>query len=240
MRRFALAIVAASGVAVASASVATAADIPVKARPAPSPVWTWTGFYIGAHVGSAWGTIESEVPGGGFSFASGAINGFLGGGQAGYNWQTGVIVVGVEADASATSLKGTTPCIIGVAVCERKVDWMSTFTGRVGFTADRALIYVKGGGAWANFKYTTSAFGLGVASAEKGQWGATIGAGVEYAFAPGWSAKIEYDFMDFGKHTVAFANVGGGVTNVDVTQFVHAVKFGVNYKLGGGPIYAAY
>jgi outer membrane immunogenic protein len=225
------------------ASAAGAADLSLKA-PGPAPVtWSWTGFYIGGHVGAGWGTIETETVGGGFVFSQGTVNGFVGGGQVGYNWQAGPVVLGVEADASATSIKGTTPCIVGVFVCKRNVDWMATFTGRIGFTADRALIYVKGGGAWADFKYNTSVAGIGVATADQGQWGALVGAGVEYAFAPGWSAKIEYDYIDFGQHTVPFTLVGvgaGGVVNVNATQNLHTVKFGVNYRFGSGPIAAFY
>jgi outer membrane immunogenic protein len=241
MNRIALAAFAAGSMAIASS--AGAADLPIKAPYAAPVVWSWTGFYIGGHVGAGWGTIETETVGGGFVFSQGTVNGFLGGGQVGYNWQAGPIVLGVEADASATSIKGTSPCIVGIFVCKRNVDWMATFTGRVGFTADRALIYVKGGGAWADFKYTTSVAGLGIATAQQGQWGALVGAGVEYAFAPGWSAKLEYDYIDFGQRTVPFTIVAGGggaVVNINATQNLHQVKFGVNYRFGSGPIAASY
>ncbi len=239
IRRLGIAVLAASTIAAASASVATAADLPIRKAPAPAPALSWTGFYIGAHVGAGWGTIETEVPGGGFALASGTVNGFLGGGQIGYNWQTGPIVIGVEADVSVTNIKGTTPCLIGILVCERKTDWMSTFAGRLGFIADRALIYVKGGAAWANFNHDTSIAGFNVASADHDQWGALIGTGVEYAFASNWSAKIEYNFIKFEKDTVAFTTAGFGTTNVDVSEYLHAIKFGVNYKFGA-PVAAYY
>jgi outer membrane immunogenic protein len=245
MRRIIMGFVATSVLALASASVASAADIPVKASYAP-PAWSWTGFYLGAHVGSGFGTVESEIPGGGFALSSHNYNGFLGGGQIGFNWQTGPIVIGVEADASATSLKGTAPCVVGFLVCKTNVNWLSTFTGRLGFTADKALIYVKGGAAWASFDSSASIAGFNIATAsDYSQWGATIGAGVEYAFAPGWSAKIEYDYINFGKHSVAFTTGGlgggfggAGTTNIDVTQNVHLVKFGVNYRFGSSAISA--
>ena len=146
-RRVVISLLAAVSVSVASASLVYAADMPLKAA---TPAWGWTGWYFGAHVGGAFGTIETQVPGGGFAFASAPVNGFIGGGQTGYNWQTGPIVLGPEIEVSATNLKETTPCVIAL-VCSRSVDWLTSASGRVGFTADRALIFVKGGAAWSNF-----------------------------------------------------------------------------------------
>ena len=214
---------------------AYSADLPAKAaRPAPiaAPVWTWNGFYIGAHVGGAWGTIESEFTAVAFPIASAGVNGFLGGGQIGYNFQSGIVVIGVEADASWANIKGTTPCLIALS-CKREVNSLGTVTGRIGFTADRALIYVKGGGAWAHFEYDTSIVGVPIASADKTIWGWTVGTGVEYAITGNWSAKIEYNFMDFQKETVSFAAPVVGPVNVNTTSYIHAVKFGVNYRFAG-------
>jgi outer membrane immunogenic protein len=235
---------------------AQAADLPAKARPLPvaaAPVWSWTGLYIGAHVGGAWGTIESELNlgglgapiGGSFPIASGTINGFLGGGQIGYNFQSGVVVFGIEADASWSNLKGTTPCLVVIS-CHREVNALGTITGRLGFTADRALIYVKGGGAWAHVEHTaTIPIGPGFSlEADKTIWGWTVGAGVEYAITGNWSAKLEYNYMDFGTNSLGFnAAIPGGPAfafDVDTTTNIHAVKFGINYRFGGGPVVARY
>src|SRR5262245_39355553 len=117
MRRLGIAALAASSIAIASVSAANAADLPIRKAPVAAPAWSWIGFYIGAHVGAGWGTIETQVPGGAFAFSSGTVNGFLGGGQVGFNWQTGPIVLGVEADASWTNIQGTTPCVVGILVC---------------------------------------------------------------------------------------------------------------------------
>src|SRR5689334_8931048 len=142
-------LVSAAALVVGLTGTASAADLmPVKAPPMPAPVWSWTGFYVGAHVGGAFGTIESDIAG--FPIASATINGFAGGGQVGYNWQTGPIVLGIESDISGTNLQGTTPCVV-VLTCNRQVDWFGTVAGRIGFAADRALLYVKAGGAFANF-----------------------------------------------------------------------------------------
>jgi len=235
MRSVALGVLLASGIAAASGSVATAADLPVKAPYVQPPIVSWTGFYIGGHVGAGWGTLEGETVGGAFVFGQGTVNGFIGGGQVGFNWQTGPIVVGIEADASASSLKGTAPCIIGFFVCKGNVDWTGTVAGRLGFTADKALIYVKGGAGWAEFKYNVSVLGLGIATADQGRWGGLVGVGVEYAFLPGWSAKLEYNYIDVGQHTTPFAlAIGGGAINVNTTENLHLVKFGVNYRIFPG------
>jgi outer membrane immunogenic protein len=230
---------------------AQAADLPAKARPLPvaaAPVWSWNGLYIGAHVGGAWGTIESEFAAFPFPIASATINGFLGGGQIGYNFQSGIVVFGIEADASWSNLKGTTPCLF-VLSCKREVDFLGTVTGRLGFTADRALIYVKGGGAWAHVEHNaTIPIGPGFTlSDDKTIWGWTVGAGVEYAITGNWSAKLEYAYMDFGNQTLNFAlpiaipgGPGAGGIDVDTRTNIHAVKFGINYRFGGGPVVARY
>ena len=148
-------------------SIATAADLPIrKAPPAPVPVFSWSGFYIGAHIGTGWGTTEAEINS--FSGFGGGVggfvipvsqtqsNGFLGGVQGGYNWQLSPwAVIGVEADFSWTGIKGTSPCLV-IFGCSTDHDWIATVAGRFGVTYDRALFYVKGGVAWAQTTYAAS------------------------------------------------------------------------------------
>jgi outer membrane immunogenic protein len=242
MRTVAALLLATTSLFALGSEVAYSADLPAKAaRPVPvsAPVWSWNGFYIGAHVGGAWGTVESEFSAVAFPIASAAVNGFLGGGQIGYNYQSGIVVLGIEADASWANIKGTTPCLIALT-CKREVNALGTVTGRVGLTADRALIYVKGGGAWANFDYDVSVAGVPIASTDKWVWGWTVGTGVEYAITPNWSAKIEYNFMDFQKDTISFPAPIIGAVNVDTTSYIHAVKFGINYRFAGDAIVARY
>jgi len=202
-----------------AASAALAADIPTKA-PAPyvAAQVNWTGFYIGAHVGAGWSTAEWRevgIPQGTYN-----LNGFLGGGQIGYNWQSGWAVFGVEADASWTDIKGSSDCFT-FDFCRSKIDALGTITARFGGTVDHALIYVKGGGAWAHEKQ----FFANIPDS-KTKWGWTVGGGVEYAFAPNWSGKVEYDFL--GRTTFAFDR-----EPFDIQQTVHTVKFGINYRFGG-------
>jgi outer membrane immunogenic protein len=213
--------------AVMVAGAAQAADMPVKAPVAPlyAAPFNWTGFYIGAHVGAGWSTKEWSEEG--LVFLNYNLNGFLGGGQLGYNWQSGWAVFGVEADASWTDIRGSQSGFTS------KIDALGTITGRFGGAVDHALVYVKGGGAWAHDKHEIHD-NLDL-SASKTIWGWTIGTGVEYAFAPNWSGKVEYNFLDFGKQTFTFDS---GLQE-DIRQTVHTVKFGINYRFGG-PVVARY
>ena len=245
-----------------SAGAADLARPVYKAAPPPAPIWSWSGFYIGGHVGAAWGTTESELTGisagglgglgtGSFPISQNSTNGFLGGVTAGLNWQVAPwAVVGVEGDFSWTDLKGTTPCVV-VLSCSTKHDWISTVAGRFGVTYDRALLYVKGGVAWSKAKYSASATGLlgaGGFTTEVSdtRFGALFGAGVEYAFTPNWSAKIEYNYIDFGHEDYSFplgVIVGGPGVSADVTvrEKIHTIKAGLNYKFDwGGPVVAKY
>jgi outer membrane immunogenic protein len=236
-----LALVAAT--LVAAGQPATAADIQRRSRPAqapppvmtPVPVYNWTGFYVGAHGGYAWadtGWTDTVIPG---SFSHNS-DGFLAGGQVGFNYQINNIVLGIEGDLSWADISGgTTSPRFGGETFDSRIDWMGTVTGRVGFAIDNWLIYGKGGFAWANdnLSYTFPGF---AGSSESTRTGWTLGAGVEYGFWNNWSAKLEYNYMDFGSRTVNYAPA----VSFDVDQQVHAVKLGLNYRFGGGPIAARY
>jgi outer membrane immunogenic protein len=218
-------------------------------------VFSWTGFYIGAHAGAGWGTKEWSDPffSGkviqpiGFSsltLANYGVNGFLGGGQIGYNWQSGWVVFGIEADGSWTNIKGTGICFFVAKNCSTKVSALGTVTGRLGGTVDRVLLYIEGGGAWVREKHTASLpVGLdGFTLSDSGnRWGWVIGGGVELAFAPNWSGKLEYNYLDFGKKTYDFTLPDGDGVSVRIRQSMHTVKVGLNYRFGwGAPIAARY
>jgi outer membrane immunogenic protein len=219
---------------------ALAADIArpmYKAPPAGvMPVaYDWTGFYIGGHVGYGWAD-KSWTDSFGIVTAGHESDGFLGGGQVGFNYQINQFVFGVEGDISWANLSGGAST--GPFNVNANVDWTSTLTGRVGLAFDRWLVYGKGGVAWAGDRYSTNTYTFPLtAEISDTRWGWTAGAGVEYAFAPQWSAKLEYNYMDFGTRSYAFAP---GIST-DIDQQIHAVKFGINYKFGGGgPIMARY
>jgi outer membrane immunogenic protein len=258
MRRTILALLAASST-LALASAASAADLrmPYKAPP-PAPMFNWSGFYIGAHVGGTWGTTEAEVnsinvPGlfalGGFTLpvTSQSFNGFIGGGQAGYNWQSGIVVFGIEGEIAATNAKGTAPCLV-VLSCESKQSWMATAAGRFGLADGRDLYYVKGGAAWSHNTYSASLNVLANASTEvsDNRWGWLIGAGIEHAFTPALSAKLEYNYIDYGSQDYNFAlNVLGAPVDIGtkIREYQHVMKVGLNYRfdyLGKAPVVAKY
>ena len=234
------------------AGAAQAADMPLKApQQRAIDTFSWTGFYIGAHFGGAWGTVESEVPLGDLRsrlsesqgasivlpFSSHTINGFLGGGQAGFNYQVNSwLVLGVEGQFSAADISGSSPCLV-LFKCTTDVNWVASLAGRVGYTWDRTMLYAKAGVAWADTDYSADLLGAGVVNftASKVRTGFMAGAGIEYAFMNNWSAKLEYNFMDFDTKSIGFGLEGDGCCiNVDVTQKIHLVKFGLNYRLWGG------
>jgi len=238
MRRGLFALIAVAGTTM-GIGIASAADIqrPVyKAPPAGvMPVaYDWTGFYVGGHVGYGWADKSWQDSFGLFGLSHQA-KGFLGGGQAGFNYQIGQFVVGVEGDMSWSGMSGSTNAL--ASTFNTDVDWTATLTGRLGMAFDRWLVYGKGGAAWARDRYSTNFYTFPGTEVTDTRLGWTAGAGVEYAFAPQWTAKLEYNYMDFGTRSVSFAP--GFSTDID--QQIHAVKFGVNYKFGSpGAIIARY
>jgi opacity protein-like surface antigen len=234
-----------------------------KAPPMVAWAPNWTGAYIGGHFGGGVGDdrwsdpfgtnfLAPPGPGGaniaGFGDTIHAM-GPLGGGQIGVNFQSGKTVFGIEASASGANIRGENTCFSGLGGvnCERIVNFLGTVTGRVGWTWDRSLLYVKGGGAWANTKYNidgqTSFYTLGTGSTTITQGGWTIGGGLEYAIDQSWSARFEYDYLGFGSTGVSFptvAVVGAPPAPLTVSQNINVFEFGVNYKLGVLPLATRY
>ena len=217
---------------------ASAADL--QARPytkapaytAPEAVYNWTGFYIGGHVGGAFSGNNSLESSDGR---------FLGGVQGGYDYQFAPNwVVGVEAQYSwlANGNNGGVLFPAGTRVTGN-TDQLGSVTGRFGYTWGPALLYAKGGYAWRNDNLGVSLGGAGVPFATTGnnQNGYTVGAGLEYMFAPNWSAKVEYQYYNFGSTTFT-----GGTPDIIGARFrddEHTVKAGINYRFGwGGPVVA--
>jgi outer membrane immunogenic protein len=238
MRRGLFAALAVAGIATASGT-ALAADMqrPVyKAPPAGVlPVtYDWTGFYIGGHVGYGWAE-KNWQDGFGLFGASHEASGVLGGLQGGFNYQIGQFVIGAEGDWSWAGLSGSSNSVL--ANFNTNVDWTATLTGRAGIAFDRWLVYAKGGAAWARDRFSTNFYTFPASEVTDTRLGWTVGAGVEYAFAPQWTAKLEYNYMDFGNRDVSFSP--GTTTSID--QQVHAIKFGINYKFGfPGSVVARY
>ena len=247
-------LTAAAAILIASTAAGSAADLAVKAPYiAPASVWNWTGFYIGGHVGAGWGTTESTLdsivaPGVpltafGLPVAQNSRSGVLGGGQVGYNFQSGWAVFGIQGDIAGLDVKGTTPCLVTFS-CTAESHWLATATGRIGgIVADRTLIYVKGGGAWLNTTHTFGVPAAGIggglggltgASADSNTFGWLLGFGAEYAFTQNWSAFIEYDYIGFDSTSVALnltvPGAGVAAANVSFLNKLSIAKVGANYK----------
>lgn len=230
MKKIALASVA----LVVMSAPAFAADLGARRytkAPAPivSPATNWSGFYVGAMGGYGWSnSVSASIPGvGGATVNTDALKGGFGGGTIGYNWQMpgSQFVWGLEVDAAGGSIGSSQA--VGAVILRDRINALGSVTGRAGVAFDNVLLYAKGGYAWANNKLSVS--GGGVAGSEsKTHSGWTVGVGVEWMFAPAWSAKAEYMYADFSKERYAGA--------VDLGASVHTVKVGVNYHFGwGGP-----
>lgn len=260
MKTLLLATVAAVGLSTAAGAADLSRRMPVKAPPvaAPVPIFTWTGCYIGAHVGGGWAHKQWSDPDGtifdaGTVFVDHDPDGFLGGGQIGCDYQTGPWVFGLEGQASWADLKKDSnfdiPTLIGpiTVTGSSKINFIATVTGRVGYAFDRALIYAKGGVAWTHDEFSVfRTSGALAASASDTPAGWTVGAGLEYAFAPNWSAKVEYNFIDFGKNRTTFSCTvaAAGICDtapIDIDQQIHTVKLGVNWRWNAAaPVVAKY
>jgi len=228
-------ILLAATVAALSSTSVFAADLAArpytKAPPAyVAPIYNWTGFYIGAHIGGAFSGNNGDVAG----FPANTSGGFLGGGQIGYNYQFAPNwVLGLEGDISGLDYKRTVFDDIGTL--QQKTDWLASVTGRLGYTWGPGMIYAKGGVAFRDHGGFSAYDPL--YSVDNKTTGYTIGGGLEYMFAPAWSAKVEYQYYNFDKSNLYYAGVFQGDFKTDV----HTVKAGINYHFNwGGPVVARY
>jgi outer membrane immunogenic protein len=257
----------ASAMLLGTVGSASAADMAVKARPMAAPVVTynWSGCYIGGNVGGGWARTEqtqiAKVGGPAIipnnDFGSSESSHVIGGGQIGCDYQFGGWVVGVQGmfdfgniDSSHVVPTAFPGLPVGAFVSQNRTKDIFTATGRLGYLfAPQLLGYVKGGGAWTRQDYTfigtipftfLSENALGV---DRQGW--TIGGGLEWMFAPGWSVFGEFNYMDFGRKNVNFVAGPGTVGAPDVIRTRLTVEtglIGVNYKFNwfGGPVVARY
>ncbi|MBR0817844.1 outer membrane protein [Bradyrhizobium liaoningense] len=224
-------VLLASACLFALAAPASAADLAArpytKAPVAVASVYNWTGFYLGIVGGGAWESASGDPK----------IQGGFVGGTAGYNWQTGNVVFGLEADGAwaDVSASATAP-VLGIPLTTSfKTDAMGTVRGRIGYAVNQILFYGTGGYAWIDNKISLSALGVTV-SDTKWHSGWTVGAGVEAFFAPQWSVKGEYLYRSLGSEDY-FSNLGAPLASG--TLNFHTVQVGVNYHFGG-PVVAKY
>lgn len=212
----------------------------------PSPAYSWTGFYVGGNVGWNWteSTAVDTGPGVfGQVFPIGDTttirrDGFLGGVQAGYNYQFGAYVVGIEGDfdwSAANKKQSGSLGPLNFAV-SFKNNYVSTFGARFGYAFDRVLVYGKVGGAYTQDDYETSASDGSTFDGKFDRWGWMLGAGFEYAVWDHVSLKAEYNYLDFGTKSETLTPnatdlITGTITDDprDNKLHAHVVKIGLNY-----------
>ena len=255
-------------VLLAGTNLASAADlgrIPTKAPPViPAQVWSWTGFYAGVHAGYGFGSDDDidtsgQAPPRTLATLAGAWparvgldrDGFIGGGQAGYNWQFAPNwLLGIEADISYTDFRETTSVttlpLAGPGTLlntfSSRLEYLGTVRGRIGYVFDRTLVYATGGLAYGDVRNSVNFFGTAgqlqfTGSTSSVETGYTVGGGIEHAFLPNWTVKGEYLFYDLGRNTVNVAVIpgsGGGGTGYNSTfrNEGHIVRVGLNYRFG--------
>ena len=207
---------------------AIAADAPVRGpvkAPATvaAPLFNWSGFYYGIQGGYGWGDSTHNDPATGLNSGNIDANGWLLGGTAGVNWQSGALVTGVEADLAWANVDGSGGNVAACgAPCTTELNWLGTGRVRAGIAADAYLFYVTGGVAFGGVKGGQAGF----SGSDKTRIGWTVGAGVETAVARNWTAKLEYLYADLGEKTAYTAPTG--TFNVDYKS--HIVRVGLNYK----------
>jgi len=238
-------------VGVALAASAYAADLPpargpfFKAAP-PPPVYSWAGIYIGANGGGAFGrncwTFQGTVPSIGLPAPGddgchGPSGGVLGG-QVGFNWQSGPLVLGAEAQGDWANLRAQNVSLLPSppfppSINRSRVDGFGLFTARAGYAFGPALLYLKGGAAAVLDRYDFILTGLGIPppTASETRWGGTIGGGIEYGLTPNLSAAIEYDYLALGTRRDTFT-LPGILPNslVDIRQDMHMLTARLNYR----------
>jgi len=247
--------------AAAIAGPVAAADMgmPMKA-PSYAPAFSWTGTYVGANLGGIWGTFDmsptttNNITGvvgapGVMSINNSSV---IGGFQAGYNWQIGQWVLGLEQDYQFTGLKQTAtfaaPAGLFLAGDSMavKTDYLAATRAKLGMAWDRALIYAAGGLETGEFDVTSSYVArgaggspvLGFTDADKLHFGFNVGAGIDYAVTNNVFIGVEYRYLDLGKETYnlgAFtpAAAAAQTVNNSVSLTASEVTARLNFKLDG-------
>ncbi|MCA1363309.1 porin family protein [Bradyrhizobium sp. IC3069] len=169
----------------------------------PLNAYSWAGPYLGGNIGYEWGSVDNNPT---------KPSGFVGGVQAGYNFQNGPWVFGVEGDIQAAGADDT------FAPWKFSNPWFGTLRGRAGYAFNNVLFYGTAGLAFGELRAQT--FGWSESHTTAG-W--TIGAGAEVGLAPNWSAKLEYLYIDLSTSQFAITGVSNGYS-------ANVVRAGVNYR----------
>ncbi|MGB9117588.1 outer membrane protein, partial [Bradyrhizobium sp.] len=248
---------------------AFAADLPArtytKAPVYVEPVFNWTGFYVGGNIGYSWGrssdTSTLTDAAGTVLFATADksdLNGVVGGGQIGYNWQIQSWVWGLEADIQGTDEKGSrafsftpgqlpgignfAPGINIPFALNQKIDWFGTVRGRAGvLVTPKVLLYATGGLAYGqvNSSETVGTLVPSAFSSSTTNVGWTVGAGIEGAIGGNWTAKLEYLYVDLGTVSGSFTLPSTNIISYSSHITDNILRVGINYKFDG-PVVARY
>lgn len=235
----------------APASAADLAARPYTKAPPPmvAAIYDWSGFYIGINGGggssrNCWDfvTVAGALITDGCHNATGGTVG----GQVGYRWQSSQWVFGFEGQGNWADFSGNniSPTALGQENRSR-IDAFGLITGQIGYAWNNVLVYVKGGGAVVGDKYDLAVapgfVGAGgiFGSARETRWGGTVGAGLEFGFAPNWSVGVEYDHIFLGHRNVDFTLGGVFVQTERIGQDVDMGLVRLNYRWGG-PVIAKY
>ncbi len=207
--------------AIVGINAARAADLaarPAYTKAAPlmvDPAYNWSGFYIGVNAGGGWLRDQfSDVPPANNFGATPATrkSGFVGGGQAGVNWQVSQFVLGIEGDIDSASINASVACAgAPPAICSSKQDYLASIRGRAGFAFNNFLVYGTGGVAFTNYNHSIAfpGFALGPVNwSNDSRTGWVAGVGAEYAFAGNWVVGAEWKHYDFGNRTLTTASPG--------------------------------
>jgi outer membrane immunogenic protein len=258
-------LVCTAAIGIMAGCSAYAADMGVPAYKAPvvaAP--TWTGCYVGGNLGWGWGQTNftdaspnnllfDGFPDGGFVDEHGlqrtaglSSSGVMFGGQVGCDYQFGNnFVIGISGSAAGADINSgnanANPFSESNTIQSAKTDFLADISGRLGFTYGQALFYGKGGVAWVHNQYAMGFFDDGgILTANNTNTGAVVGGGIEWAFAPNWSAFAEYDHYFFRQQTLNFSGQENFEEEetlsalVNVKQSIDTVKLGVNYRFGWG------
>jgi outer membrane immunogenic protein len=241
MKKFLLATVAlvalGATVPVLAADLGTRAPAYTKAPAYAAPIYNWTGFYIGGHIGGEFGGNNSFAG----SLNNNSSGSFLGGVQGGADYQFAPNwVVGIEGQYSWLGNNNSIVFPNGSIYADNQRG-LGSVTGRFGYTWGPALLYVKGGYAYSNYNESLTLGGVPQAFVLNSTHhnGYTVGGGLEYMFAQNWSAKIEYQYYNFGN--TSFVSPAPLVAFGSIRDDEHTVKAGINYRFNwGGPVVAKY
>ena len=206
---------------------ALASDLPTKApinkTPIAAPPYNWSGFYVGANLGAGWTNGSLNIPDNNFY---GGITEFIGGVQAGYNFQAGHFLLGVEGNFDLATFNH--PTFSAPTLGSVSNHWMSTVAGRVGLVNDRWLVFAKLGGGWVHSSAIVNLPGSPSWEGSSTNGGWLVGGGIEYGFKAHWTVKLEYDYLSLSNWNSAT------VPAVGLSRDVQMIKAGINYKFESG------